>query len=131
MFTFVTSCCSPHISTSQQKSSTECLIWCQSGCVRILPFDRLRGFCHSTVSDLLRMCTWPRMQFAKQTSQHVLRCKQIHVEPRSPNWCNCSFQIDHRGPSVAKYDRSTPDFFIELEVQYSAMYLLLAKRCRL
>ena len=50
MFTFVTSCCSPHISTSQQKSSTECLIWCQSGCVRILPFDRLRGFCHSTVS---------------------------------------------------------------------------------
>ena len=50
MFTFVTSCCSPHISTSQQKSSTECLIWCQSGCVRILPFDRLRGLCHSTVS---------------------------------------------------------------------------------
>ena len=50
MFTFVTSCCSPHICTSQQKSSTECLIWCQSGCVRILPFDRLRGFCHSTVS---------------------------------------------------------------------------------
>ena len=50
MFTFVTSCCSPHISTSQQKSSTECLIWCQSGCVRILPFDRLRGHCHSTVS---------------------------------------------------------------------------------
>ena len=52
MFTFVTSCCSPHIFTSQQKSSTECLIWCQSGCVRILPFDRLRGLCHSTVSDL-------------------------------------------------------------------------------
>ena len=50
MFIFVTSCCSPHISTSQQKSSTECLIWCQSGCVRILPFDRLRGLCHSTVS---------------------------------------------------------------------------------
>ena len=50
MFTFVTSCCSPHISTSQQKSSTECLIWCHSGCVRILPFDRLRGLCHSTVS---------------------------------------------------------------------------------
>ena len=50
MFTFVTSCCSPHISTSQQKSSTECLIWCQSGCVRILPFDRLQGLCHSTVS---------------------------------------------------------------------------------
>ena len=50
IFTFVTSCCSPHISTSQQKSSTECLIWCQSGCVRILPFDRLRGLCHSTVS---------------------------------------------------------------------------------
>ena len=50
MFTFVTSCCSPHICTSQQKSSTECLIWCQSGCVRILPFDRLRGLCHSTVS---------------------------------------------------------------------------------
>ena len=50
MFTFVSSCCSPHIFTSQQKSSTECLIWCQSGCVRILPFDRLRGLCHSTVS---------------------------------------------------------------------------------
>ena len=50
MFTFVTFCCSPHICTSQQKSSTECLIWCQSGCVRILQFDRLRGFCHSTVS---------------------------------------------------------------------------------
>ena len=50
MFTFVTSCCSPHISTSQQKSSTECLIWCRSGCVRILPFDTLRGLCHSTVS---------------------------------------------------------------------------------
>ena len=50
MFTFVTSCCSPHISTSQQKSSTECLIWCPSGCVRILPFDTLRGLCHSTVS---------------------------------------------------------------------------------
>ena len=53
MFTFVTSCCSPHISTSQQKSSTECLKWCQSGCVRILPFDRLRGFCHSTVSPVV------------------------------------------------------------------------------
>ena len=50
MFTFVTSCCSPHISTSQQKSSTECLIWCCSGCVRILPFDMLQGLCHSTVS---------------------------------------------------------------------------------
>ena len=50
MFTFVTSCCSPHICTSQQKSSTECLIWCPSGCVRILPFDRFRGLCHSTVS---------------------------------------------------------------------------------
>ena len=54
MFTFVTSCCSPHISTSQQKSSTECLIWCQSGCVRILPFDRLREFCHSTISLCLK-----------------------------------------------------------------------------
>ena len=52
MFTFVTSCCSPHISTSQQKSSTECLIWCRSGCVRILPFDTLRGLCHSTVSEV-------------------------------------------------------------------------------
>ena len=52
MFTFVTSCCSPHISTSQQKSSIECLIWCQSWCVRILPFDRLRGLCHSTVSNV-------------------------------------------------------------------------------
>ena len=50
MFTFVTSCCSPHISTSQQKSSTECLIWCQSGCVRILPFHTLRELCLSTVS---------------------------------------------------------------------------------
>ena len=54
MFTFVTSCCSPHISTSQQKSSTECLIWCCSGCVRILPFDTLRELCHSTVS----VCVW-------------------------------------------------------------------------
>ena len=50
MFTFVTSCCSPHISTSQQKSSTEYLIWCRSGCVRILPFDTLRELCLSTVS---------------------------------------------------------------------------------
>ena len=50
MFTFVTSCCSPHISTSQQKSSTECLIWCHSGCVRILPFHTLRELCLSTVS---------------------------------------------------------------------------------
>ena len=50
MFTFVTSYCSPHISTSQQKNSTECLIWCRSGCVRILPFDRLRELCLSTVS---------------------------------------------------------------------------------
>ena len=53
MFTFVTSCCSPHISTSQQKSSTECLIWCHSGCVRILPFDTLRELCHSTVSYVI------------------------------------------------------------------------------
>ena len=59
MFTFVTSCCSPHISTSQQKSSTECLIWCCSGCVRILPFDRLRGLCHSTVSGGLCMMSLP------------------------------------------------------------------------
>ena len=51
MFTFVTSCCSPHISTSQQKSSTECLIWCRSGCVRILPFDTLRELCRITTFD--------------------------------------------------------------------------------
>ena len=58
MFTFVTSCCSPHISTSQQKSSTECLIWCHSGCVRILPFDRLRELCLSTVSFVVIPLNW-------------------------------------------------------------------------
>ena len=56
MYTFVTSCCSPHISTSQQKSSTECLIWCRSGCVRILPFHTLRELCLSSL--LGRGGTW-------------------------------------------------------------------------
>ena len=84
MFTFVTSCCSPHISTSQQKSSTECLIWCCSGCVRILPFDRLRGLCHSTVSHL-----WQQVQnccfsvvFAAIQFHTVLPVDVEHLEKR-------------------------------------------------
>ena len=92
MFTFVTSCCSPHISTSQQKSSTECLIWCQSGCVRILPFDRLRGFCHSTVSK--EDTSWTVAMEILQNSENKPQCRvtrstrrvAVETKPRTTEW---------------------------------------------
>ena len=73
---FITSCCSPHICTSQQKSSTECLIWCRSGCVRILPFDSFRGLCPSTVSQL---CTLSTLVIQANQSPHLM-----YLRLRSP-----------------------------------------------
>ena len=99
MFTFVTSCCSPHISTSQQKSSTECLIWCRSGCLRILPFDTLRELCLSTVSR--NICafgkylyllyflesptreSWSRVRTLHYLLQRNIRCGGIERIPES------------------------------------------------
>ena len=111
MFTFVTSCCSPHICTSQQKSSTECLIWCQSGCVRILPFDRLRGLCHSTVSK-------SNFIHLEKDSTEVLKLQR-----------STEVRHFHSQPLSIRHDKALEPKIIHILIEKGILFLLLSFQC--